>query len=64
MTMTVIKAKHVSLCVATTHWIYIKEKSLPYVTIIDKRALMADFKIDLNNGKYQPVSALLDNHCF
>uniref|UniRef100_A0A1X7TX79 DNA 3'-5' helicase n=1 Tax=Amphimedon queenslandica TaxID=400682 RepID=A0A1X7TX79_AMPQE len=25
-----------------------------YVTIIDKKALMADFKIDLNNGQYQP----------
>uniref|UniRef100_A0A1X7VAW7 Uncharacterized protein n=1 Tax=Amphimedon queenslandica TaxID=400682 RepID=A0A1X7VAW7_AMPQE len=25
-----------------------------FVTIIDKRALMADFKIDLNNGKYEP----------
>uniref|UniRef100_A0A1X7TZ62 DDE-1 domain-containing protein n=1 Tax=Amphimedon queenslandica TaxID=400682 RepID=A0A1X7TZ62_AMPQE len=36
----------------------------PFVTIIDKRALMADFKIDHYNGKYQPVSALLDNHCF
>uniref|UniRef100_A0A1X7VKZ6 Uncharacterized protein n=1 Tax=Amphimedon queenslandica TaxID=400682 RepID=A0A1X7VKZ6_AMPQE len=26
------------------------------VTIIDKRALMADFKIDLKNGKYQPCT--------
>ena len=33
------------------------------MTIIDKRALVVDFKIHVYNEKYQPVSALLVKHC-
>uniref|UniRef100_A0A1X7TYY3 Uncharacterized protein n=1 Tax=Amphimedon queenslandica TaxID=400682 RepID=A0A1X7TYY3_AMPQE len=52
------------LHVPPTFTAFISDLEKTYVTIIDKRALMADFKIDCYTGNYQPVSALLDNHCF